>query len=215
MSMPKVLGVAIVVLGLAPAAFAVPMTCASGQTILTSASFMNGSTLSQSGDFCALDNFTFSNFTVIGNAGIPNPTSFSLTLGAETGLGPSGTTLDFGTTLGVGQDIELSFQVSPILPGVILNVGSGSVSELICSVQTTGGHCMLDGGTVLGSGAASTGGFVEFPVSTSKTGNYWVFKDVSGSSEFSQTFVPEPVSFSLMGIGLLGLGLLGRRRFRK
>jgi len=40
-------------------------------------------------------------------------------------------------------------------------------------------------------------------------------KDVSGGSQFTQTFVPEPVTMSLMGVGLLGLGILGRRKLRK
>jgi hypothetical protein len=34
-------------------------------------------------------------------------------------------------------------------------------------------------------------------------------------SEVNQFFVPEPMTMTLVGAGLLGLGLFGRRRLRK
>jgi hypothetical protein len=64
----------------------------------------------------------------------------------------------------------------------------------------------------LGTGAVSGGGTTFFAVLPA--GTDFVYKDVNGVSEFAQTVVPEPMTLSMMGIGLLGLGLL-RRRARK
>jgi hypothetical protein len=51
----------------------------------------------------------------------------------------------------------------------------------------------------------------------SPSGVDYVTKDVNGGSELYQTpgtaSVPEPMTMSLMGAGLLGLGFFGRRKF--
>jgi hypothetical protein len=212
MSFRRASGVGLGLVLMAAMATAAP-TCLSqiGMTIVSDATFNNGDTTS-SAFSCQLGSFVFSNFSVTANTGFPDPmstgTPFNLTVGSHT----TSDTLSFGANLSAGQDVELLFQISPGITGMTLQAGpGGGVSEIICSVQPSGiGTCPQ--GTVLGTGAVSGGGTTFFAVLPA--GTDFVYKDVNGVSEFAQTVVPEPMTLSMMGIGLLGLGLL-RRRARK
>jgi hypothetical protein len=67
---------------------------------------------------------------------------------------------------------------------------------------------------------SSTLGGVASVVFASSVSQVWIIKDInSGNAPFSEVeqsyLVPEPMTLSLMGIGLLGLGIFGRKRISK
>jgi hypothetical protein len=116
-----------------------------------------------------------------------------------------------------GLDYHLTFQATPGITGITLETGVGStVSEGICNsafnLQNGSSPC---GSNLLNTAVltASNGG-TAFSNVTAATTDFF-FKDISGGSEVIQLVAPEPMTLSLMGIGLLGLGVLGRRRFKK
>jgi hypothetical protein len=157
---------------------------------------------------CQLGASVFSNFSVVTNTGFPASSTFSLALSVNT----SADTLDFGITLSAGEDVRLFYQISPGIPGMIMTVaGSGStIIETACDQAFTGVIC---GDTPLANFAVSsnkTGAAAFAPAATD-----FIFKDISagnGLSDFTQQIVPEPMTLTLMGAGLLGLGIFGRRR---
>jgi hypothetical protein len=162
---------------------------------------------------------TFSNFSIYVNTGYSTSSNLDVTL-SFVGAG----TLSFGTNMShaSGQDIDIQYLVTPGIAGTVLtaSAGGGGVNEGACSVQQTFNNLTGTPGVLgtcsginLGQGSAASGGTTTIPFLASSQD--WIFKDVSGVSGFSQTVVPEPVTFSLMGAGLLGIGLLGRRLRRK
>jgi hypothetical protein len=160
---------------------------------------------------CQLGTNVFSNFSVVTNAGFPASSSFSLALSVNT----NANTLDFGITLSAGEDVRLFYQISPGAGGMAMTVaGAGStIIETVCDQAFTGVIC---GDTPLANFAVSsnqTGQAFFTPAATD-----FVFKDIqagSGLSDFTQQIIPEPMTLSLMGAGLLGLGIFGRRRICK
>lgn len=143
-----------------------------------------------------------------------------------------------GSTSGVNlTDIHFSFTMTGYVNGGILGVqGSGAVvNEINCNADPslTAGTC--NSANTLWNAVAMTGntyscqGNVANPVTSSNspcqfaslgepTGTVYVFKDISIAStafhltNFSEgVFVPEPVTTSLMGFGLLAIGLIGKR----
>jgi hypothetical protein len=154
----------------------------------------------------------FSNFQVSAITGFSN-FAFSITI-QET---LSGISIGY-TGLTPSQDFQLTYQVNPGLSAMLLLSNSATVTELICSnVYDPGSNsCVGAGGTVLNSpnpANITPGGALLITVAPS--GSNFVFKDIAGGSDVIQNVIPEPMTFSLVGIGLLGLGLAARRRAAK
>jgi hypothetical protein len=194
--------------------FATPV-CAPTQTIV-SGTFTGGAVLSQSGNFCTEGIYTFSNFTVSVGADPSGPIP-NWTLATGPATSSTGLVLDFAyTNLGTtGDDFQLTFDVMPGIGSETLTAGpSVTVTELICSVATgAGGSCP---GTVLTqnpSFGASNGGSSFSNVTLA--GTDFVFKDIANGSDVSETINPEPVTFSLMGLGLFAIWFAGRKRPNK
>ncbi len=184
--------------------------CASGESIF-GLTVTPGQTYTSTFS-CQLGNTVFSNFSVVTNAGFPATSLFNLALSVNTGGGE----LDFGVTLSAGEDLRLYYQIASGVDGMTMSVaGTGStITETACSQAFTGVVC---GGTVLADFAASSNQTVTSAFSEIVPVDY-IFKDIqagSGLSDFTQTIIPEPMTLSLMGAGLLGLGILGRRRMKK
>ena len=201
------------VLGLSSLASAATLCSSGGQGGPASFFIIQTQTLTQNGTLtsgfsCSIGVYTFSNFSVFGNVVVEGGglTNFSLTESATT------SSISFGFSPNLGSDdIGLMFQISPGLSAEVLTAGPGTrVSELICSVATTtAGGCS---GTVLSqnsSWVALNGGSSLSLITAA--GTDFVFKDISGGSSVTQSIVPEPMTLSLVGFGLLGAGLFGRR----
>ncbi|HEV2199746.1 MAG TPA: PEP-CTERM sorting domain-containing protein [Bryobacteraceae bacterium] len=180
--------------------------CASGSTT----TFGNGVTfdLTPVGT-CSIGSVTFSNFFVTGENSLV-PTTFA----------PSATLLNDGRTLSLtytslptGADIQFGFEsTGGTVFGLLLGGGSSAnVTETVCTIAFVGESCL--GGVLGGPTGVSGGGSALINLSANISGVYFYSKDITGGSGVTQTFVPEPMTSSLMGAGLLGLGFL--RRYRK
>jgi hypothetical protein len=215
-------------------AFAVS-ACTNGTTLFSIASAVVGtvyyptsSTTPPGTPFaCTAGPYNFSNFELDPDVPADSGDNIGLSINSVTVSGGV-ISLAFGTELGQGQDIQLSFSISPGIGQIVLFDGgspNGSISEYICS----SGVFVADGGngvncgssTQYGSLSVGAGGTASAFVTSPEPIDY-VFKDIgagneasSSVSEFGQTIVPEPMTLSLVGASLLGLGFLGRRRARK
>ncbi|MGH9558288.1 MAG: PEP-CTERM sorting domain-containing protein, partial [Bryobacteraceae bacterium] len=179
---------------------------------------------------CVLGNILFSNFTVIGNTNDPTPT---VTVSFPLMSGPPETVFSFNPNEGSNFDVDLFFKAQALtgqITSVDLAVGGvlANVTERVCTAQIVGnpGNLCSPTGTQLAALAAesgfSTSATLGMPAST-----IYIAKDLGtqiggGLSTVSESFttegeipsVPEPMTSSLIGLGLVSLGLL-RWRIKK
>jgi hypothetical protein len=167
-------------------------------------------------DSCNLGNYTFSNFQVAGGAGD------NFTAGALTGFNlaviiSAAGTIEFSFSNLGGGDMELYYTITGGVNNMTLQAGTtSSVSEVICATPFTAPNSTC-GGTPLNLttpfGATSANPTAMTLVTPAAED--FVVKDILGGSEIFQTIAPEPMTLSLMGIGLVGVGFLGRKLRKK
>jgi hypothetical protein len=187
--------------------------CVPGDVIVGPATLSSGAVLTSTFS-CTEGAYTFSNFVVTGDT-VPTPiTDFSVSTGPSTSA--SGLVLGIGyTDLDTnGDDFTLTFEITPGVAFSTLGAGPAvSVTEDICaSMQTPAGVCS-SGNLNLSTLSAANGGTSGSAVTIA--GTDYVFKDIAGGSNVEESFTPEPVTSSLMGLGLMAIGLAGRKRLRK
>ena len=189
------------------ASSATAATCTSWNLSTPTATSGTNQVLSGSAnDPCTDYGVTFSNFQVFIGTGFSGvPFSITATFGA-TG------SINFSDTEGTGQDIDVEFKISPGITAILLGMGAGtSINETVCAsmIPLPPGTC--PNGSVLGTGGVTSMN-PNTVIGISPSSQDWIFKDVNGSSTFVQTVTPEPVTFAMLGAGLLALGILRRKR---
>jgi hypothetical protein len=176
----------------------------------------------------------FNNFTVSASAGFTGAT-IGIAPDAQ-GTGTYGDDVDLAFQIGgltgpgvttASGDIELEYTVQGGLEGVdivlqaspVVSGGSETITEVACSSAFVAGACdgtTLANYTVVSSGQVAVNSQVPWLLTPGYSGPVYIKKDLSydgatTSELVNSQVVPEPVTFSLMGVGLLGLGLMGRR----
>lgn len=184
------------------------------------------------GFFCTIGGLTFDNFVVIGAAGTP-PFQVDLVTAATSG---NTVFLTFNPNLGnptVAEDIYFYFRVTGGVTQIDLSgvsppssgMSQPSVGEIACSspipMPGNAGANVCPAGTQRAALTVFAGAPAQFSPTFAVTNPLYIFKDIQTPvgtvmSSFTESFttaIPEPISFLLMGSGLLGLGIF--RRYRK
>jgi hypothetical protein len=180
---------------------------------------------------CSFDGLEFSNFSYNIATSSGTPSGWDISLIGESMIGDYvaltfNPNLNGSNTANSVQDAHLTFSVNGTTYGAALyNGGPGpsNVAEKVCVGATAPdsltGNCGTD--TIYGPLAANDNNPLA-TVAYAPASLVYVWKDiqvtsVSGhNSSITEGFlVPEPMTFSLMGAGLVGLGLLRRRLNKK
>ncbi len=179
---------------------------------------------------CTANGLTFSNFTVQSL----NPSN--MTVGLSISAPAGAVNLDFqiagftATFPAPPPDLRITYEVTGPSTGVnnIFNAATPGVTifETVCDAK----GISVGGGSCAG---ASLGQIINTAFSGNRTltfgstqSDIWIIKDITGSyfgtngtigvsdlTNSSETSgVPEPMTLSMMGVGLLGLSLISRRR---
>jgi hypothetical protein len=220
-------------LAMAAAAFADPLACGSTDTLTnvnTAGGIQCGNTI--------FNNFQVTGVTFIGSN--PNATNTTTIVNvSETGLGVSvtftpGTGANWTATGGGQFQINFAYDVGPapstsgdLFVGVGLNVEGFFVNPQPTSAISGTKFINNDPSSFINESLDGTGGNTQVPAGASRPfvppmGTFTVQDSLnvnsSGGTSATATLiqnnflVPEPMSMSLMGVGLLGLGLLARRK---
>ena len=124
------------------------------------------------------------------------------------------------------QDFHLFFTVTGAIDGIDLTVGGdmATISERACkNAMTVTGTCTNGLADQLAN-LTNTSGAANVSSSFALNSTTLIFKDIGHAvggdlTSFTQSFhtstVPEPMTLSMMGIGLLGLGLARRKQMGK
>jgi hypothetical protein len=202
----------------------------------------SGSLVNGGGPVCSIGGELFTNFSYDLDAGGFTTSPLSVSVESATTVGNE-VELQFDPNLAASSDLELEDQVVGSTSGVDLAAsigGTGFVNEVICSIFTATGICPTPdtyavlnvnstgstvtiglAGSLCATGCtSSTAGGVASVEFASVQSEVWIMKNINaGSAPFSEVeqsyLVPEPMTFPLVGAGLLGLSLMRRRRNRK
>ena len=205
----KLLGIFVAAVGMASMATASAVSCNSTTTT-------NVTTLGTL--VCAGSGESFSNFTVT-STGSATVGLSAMTFDAATGI----VLIQFNPfPVTVPQDITLGYLITGPINGIDFNVlgtplSGITFSEIACSTHLcAGGQNNVVYGNISNAGPVQTNS-ASFATQTS----VWIKKDINFNSgisvltdftDSSHVPVPEPMTLSMMGLGLLGLGLVRRRQ---
>lgn len=178
-------------------------------TFVNNVTLTAGTNYADNTDTCTSGAYTFSNFDIYSHLGNASVSNFSATVDITNGL----LSLNY-TNIGT-DDIVFFYDITGGVSGMTAEVGTATtITEVVCGTA----YNDAGGNTTCTSGALNTSPLIVTqgnPVATSSinaAATDYIAKDITGGSELFQQIVPEPMTLSLMGAGLLGLGLLRRRR---
>jgi hypothetical protein len=165
---------------------------------------------------CAGSGLTFDNFTVTGT-NVPTVGISSITFDAATGI----VLLDFNPNSNLPGDIILGYRVLGKSDSIDFTVSGRNIifTEESCSVQ----FCNVQGYTQYAfiTNALSNQGSANLANGGANAPFTWIVKDINYSTSTSALThftnshhvpVPEPMTLSMVGAGLLALGLIGRKK---